>query len=88
MVPYQEAPAPPMTPELRERCAEAMHVLAADGVVHVGGNAVVFVYEQLGWGSLVRPLTLPPLSWLREPGYRWVANNRRLVSRFAFRTPE
>ncbi|MXX18255.1 MAG: DUF393 domain-containing protein, partial [Dehalococcoidia bacterium] len=33
VVPYQEAPSPPMTPELREACAEALHAVTPRGRV-------------------------------------------------------
>jgi hypothetical protein len=42
---------------------------------------VLFVSEQLGWRRTSRVLSLTPLVWLVELGYRLVARNRRLVSR-------
>ena len=80
-VPYQELPSPPMTPELEAACADAVHVLAADGARLRAGRAVLFVTERLGWRWTSRLLRLPPMVWLVEIAYRLVARNRRLVSR-------
>ena len=80
-IPYQELPSPPMTPELEAACAEAVHVLTADGARLRAGRAVLFVGEQLGWRRSSRLLRLPPMVWLVELAYRFVARNRRLVSR-------
>jgi predicted DCC family thiol-disulfide oxidoreductase YuxK len=84
-MPYQEAPTPPMSPELREACARAFHVLRADGRVLRGGRAALYVLERLGhplWAGL---LSLPPLVWGVELGYWLVARNRQLFSRLIFR---
>jgi predicted DCC family thiol-disulfide oxidoreductase YuxK len=80
-VPYQELSSPPMTPDLAQACARAVHVFTRDGARLRGGRAVLFVTEQLGWRRTSRVLGLPPLVWLVELGYRLVARNRRLVSR-------
>ena len=79
--PYQQIPSPPM---LREACAQALHVVTDRGELLRGADAVLFVYEQLGWraaGWARRSPLLPVL----ELGYRWVAANRRFVSRWLFR---
>ncbi len=80
-LPYQELPAPPMTPELEAACAKAVHVLTRDGARLRGGRAVLFVTEQLGWRWTSRLLRLPPLVWLVELVYQLVARSRRWVSR-------
>ena len=87
MVPYQDAPAPPMTEELREQCARVLHVLTADGRIRRADDAVIYIYEQLGYDA-VSLLRWPPLKWLTGPGYSLVANNRRMFAKLAFRTPE
>ena len=78
---YQDAPAPPMTPELRDACRRAIHVLTADGQTLRAGRASLFVLGRVGFPVLARLLALPPLIWGVELGYRLVARNRSLVSR-------
>jgi predicted DCC family thiol-disulfide oxidoreductase YuxK len=82
---YQEAPTPPMTPELYEACAGAMHVIDTSDRVYRGGRAFLFILERLGWGPVARLLAVPPLIWIVELGYRIVADNRMLFSRMLFR---
>jgi predicted DCC family thiol-disulfide oxidoreductase YuxK len=81
IVAYQDAPAPPMTPELAEACQRAVHVITADGQVLRAGRASLFVFGQTGHPILARLLALPPMVWLVELGYTLVARNRSLVSR-------
>jgi predicted DCC family thiol-disulfide oxidoreductase YuxK len=83
--PYRQAPSPPMTPELERACARAVHVVTADGRVLRAGRASLFVLENIGWGGTARMLALPPFIWIVELGYRIVAANRPLLSRFLFR---
>jgi predicted DCC family thiol-disulfide oxidoreductase YuxK len=84
-VPYQEAPSPPMSPELRAACARAFHVVTADGQVLRAGRAALYVLAQLGHPHLARLLAFPPLVWAVELGYWLVAENRHLFSRVLFR---
>lgn len=70
-----------MTPELREACARAVHVVRADGAVMHSGRAVLFVLDRLGWRRAAMLLGSRPLLPFVELGYRWVARNRPLVSR-------
>ncbi|MGO9063290.1 MAG: thiol-disulfide oxidoreductase DCC family protein [Myxococcaceae bacterium] len=84
-LPYQEAPSPPMTAELREACARAVHVVTPEGRVLRGGRAVLYVLGRLGHPRLARLLGLPPLVWAVGLGYWLVARNRQLFSRVLFR---
>jgi predicted DCC family thiol-disulfide oxidoreductase YuxK len=84
-VPYQEAPSPPMTAELRAACARAFHVVTQDGQVLRAGRAALYVLARLGHPLLARVLALPPLVWAVELGYWLVAKNRHLFSRVLFR---
>jgi predicted DCC family thiol-disulfide oxidoreductase YuxK len=84
-MPYQEAPSPPMSPELREACARAFHVVRADGQVLRAGRAALYVLARLGHPVWARVLALPPLVWGVELGYWLLARNRRLFSRVLFR---
>lgn len=83
LVPFQEAPSPPMTPELREACRRAMHVLTAEGELLRAGRAALFVFERTtpGWRRLARIARFPPLLWGVELGYFLVARNRGLIAR-------
>jgi predicted DCC family thiol-disulfide oxidoreductase YuxK len=84
-VPYQQAPSPPMTPELRKACSRAVHLVTADGKLLRAGRACLWVLQQVGFPVLARVLALPPLVWAVEVGYWLVARNRQLASRFLFR---
>jgi predicted DCC family thiol-disulfide oxidoreductase YuxK len=84
IVPYQQAPVPPMTPELRAACQRAMHVVTADGDVLRAGRASLFVLKETGNRRLAAVLGLPPLVWGVELAYRIVARNRSQLSWLIF----
>ena len=84
-VPYQQAPSPPMTPELQAACGRAVHLLTPDGRMLRAGRACLWVLERIGYPLLARVLALPPLVWAFELGYWLVARNRKLASRVLFR---
>jgi predicted DCC family thiol-disulfide oxidoreductase YuxK len=84
MVPYQEAPSPPMTPDLFAACEFAVHVVRRDGTVLRAGRAALFVLEHIGWRWVARFLALPPMIWCVEIGYHIVARNRSFFARFLF----
>jgi predicted DCC family thiol-disulfide oxidoreductase YuxK len=84
-VPYQQAPSPPMTPELRAACSRAVHLVTPGGTVLRAGRACLWVLERTGYPLLSRVLALPPLVWAVELGYWLVARNRRFASRVMFR---
>ncbi|MCO4745342.1 MAG: DUF393 domain-containing protein [Proteobacteria bacterium] len=85
VAPYQDADDPAVTDELRAACEFAMHVVTADGEVIRAGRAVLHIFGGLGWPGMGL-LALPPLIWFIELGYTFIARNRRLASRFFFRT--
>lgn len=74
-----------MTPPLRAACENSLHVLTSDGRTLRAGRATLFILEQIGWGGQARLLALPPFIWFVELGYRIIAANRPLFSRFFFR---
>jgi predicted DCC family thiol-disulfide oxidoreductase YuxK len=76
IIPFQDAPAPPMTPELGEACKRAVHVITSEGRVLRAGRASMFVLRETGHPLLGRVLATPPLVWLVELGYVIVARNR------------
>jgi len=84
-VPYQQAPSPPMTPELRKACGRAVHLVMPDGALLRAGRACLWVLERVGFPVLARVLRVPPLVWAVEVGYWLVARNRQLASRLLFR---
>jgi predicted DCC family thiol-disulfide oxidoreductase YuxK len=84
-VSYERCPSPPMTPEIRAACREAVHVRTAGGSWLRGGRACLFVLARIGWPTLARIASVPPLVWLVELGYRMVAANRPFFSGFLAR---
>lgn len=84
LVPYQDAPSPPMTPALRAACEKAVHVLLPGGTVLRAGRAALTVLELLGWKRTARLLLCPPLLWFVEIGYWIVAHNRSFFARLLF----
>ena len=80
-VPYQALPSPPLTPELRAACVQAVHVRTTDGRWLKAGRACLFVLERIGWPHLARFAAVPPLVWVVEAGYRLVAGHRPFFSR-------
>lgn len=84
MLPYQEAPSPPMTPELAAECDRALYVLHPDGRRTRAGRAILYMLGVIGHRRTARVLALPPLVWLVELGYWLVARNRHVASRVLF----
>ena len=82
--PYQQAPSPPMTPELYVACEKAVHIVTPDGRVIRAGRASLFILERIGWDRVARILSLPPFVWFVEVAYRIVADHRPFFSRFLF----
>ena len=82
--PYQSAPTPPMTPELRAACENAVHVVKSNGEILRAARAALFVLGRIGYPVIARVLLTPPLIWFAEIGYRIVANHRDFFARFFF----
>jgi len=80
--PYQEAD---LSPQLSAQCEKAMHVVKADGEIIRAGRAAMFCGRFTRWHQLARigewPIFLPFV----ELGYRIVAANRGLFSKFLLR---
>lgn len=85
LIPYQQAPSPPMYPALQARCAKAVHVITVSGQTLRAGRASLFVLDKLGFRRTAWLLGRRPLVWLVELGYWLVARNRRFFGRFLFR---
>ncbi len=84
-VAYQEAPSPPMTPELAEACRHAVQFVFIDGRIKSGADALLEVLARTSWGWFARLLGIPPFVWVLRLGYPLVANNRQFFSRVIFR---
>lgn len=76
VVAYQDAPSPPMTPELRAACAEALHAITPRGRALRGGDATIVALHAIGWRGPARLLWLRPLRELTGFAYRIVARLR------------
>ncbi len=85
IVAFQDAPYPPMTEELREKCERAIHVITSEGLVFGGAKAVMFIKSQTGWGWFANLLSYPPFIWVIHILYRIVANNRYIFSKWFYR---
>jgi predicted DCC family thiol-disulfide oxidoreductase YuxK len=84
LVPFQEAPSPPMTPALYQACQKAAHVLTPDGRALRAGRAALYILAELGHPTWAAILAWPPFIWAIELGYFLIARNRKLFSRFMF----
>lgn len=63
--------------------AEALHVVSADGSVHVGGRAIQAVLAELAWLWPASYLWLiPGFPYLMEHLYHWIARNRHTLGRW------
>lgn len=84
-VPFQEAPSPPMTPELYERAKQSVQVVLPDGRVLEAGEASAYVLGRIGYRWLERIMRFPLFRPITEWGYRRVANNRDFFAKILFR---
>jgi prepilin-type processing-associated H-X9-DG protein len=83
-MPFQDMPAPPMTPELYRQCQQAMHVLFADGHWLRAGRASLYILHTLGYRRTTALLGRWPWICLVEVGYRFVARHRAFFARWLF----
>ncbi len=85
IVPYQEAPAPPMTPGLQILAARQVQLIAPTGRRYSGAAAVLFALESVGWhAGIARLFRMRPLCWGAEVIYWLVARNRKRLGRFCW----
>lgn len=82
VVPFQQAPSPPMTDGLRRKCEQAVHVITERGEVLKAGRATVYVLSSLPHVGWLRVFLYPPLVWVAEGAYWLVARSRGIISRF------
>ena len=80
--PYQSVA---LAPSLAESCSHAVHVIKADGTVIKAGRAMMFcgTFTRFsGWARIAMwPIFLPFI----EIGYKFIAANRMLMSKFLFK---
>lgn len=81
--PYQEAD---LSPELRQACSQAMHVVKANGEIVRGGRAALFCGRFTRWHQLARIGEWPVFLPFVELGYKIVAANRGFFSDLLFRS--
>ncbi len=70
-----------MTPELYEQCRDAVHVIAADGLLLRGGRGCLYILDTLGYCRTATILGWWPLSWGVDLTYKLVARNRYVLAR-------
>lgn len=84
--PFQSAQHPRLTPQLRARCAGAVHIITRRGQVLSGGRACFFLLEAASSNRLLKRLARLmrsfPLVVPVEIGYKIVATHRMFFSRF------
>lgn len=77
IIPYQQAPSPPMTPALRLQARQAVQVVTPDNRQFSGAAAILFALESVGWhAGVMRNLRRKPCLWAAQVGYRVVARYR------------
>ena len=84
LVPYQQAPNPPMDDAHRSQSARALHVYTAEGQWLRAGRAALFVLARTtpAWRLFAKVTRFPPLLWGVEAGYWLVARNRGRIARW------
>ena len=84
--PYQSASHPLLTPALRRRCQNALHIITRGGKVIGAGRACFFLLEEATDSRIVKRLARMarsfPLVIPVEIGYGIVARNRTFFSKF------
>ncbi len=80
--PYQSVE---LAPSLREACKSAVHVIKADGTVIKAGRAMMFCGTFTRFSGWARIALWPVFMPFIELGYKFVARNRMLVSKFLFK---
>jgi hypothetical protein len=74
-----------VSPELREACRSAVHVMTQNGKILRAGHATLFLMEQVGYVWTARFLSVIPIIWAVEMGYWIMARHRKFFARFFFK---
>ena len=88
IVPYQNAPDPPMNRDLRARAGRSVQVITPEGRNLQTGRACLFILDGIGKRATAKFWGTPPMVWFFELGYRVMARNRSLFSKFMSRDPK
>jgi predicted DCC family thiol-disulfide oxidoreductase YuxK len=85
LIPFQEPDLEVRFPRVsRERCREELHLINEQGQVFTGAAAVHETLARLPGARLkTLPFHAPGGMWIADRIYRWVARNRRWLSRRA-----
>lgn len=89
-VDFRIVPPPDIHPDLTEaRCQAQLHALQ-DGRIYGGAEAMVKILQRhAGWRFLTYFYYLPPLGWIAEKVYAYIARNRFKLSKYlGTKTPE
>lgn len=83
-LPFQAPARTERFPQLTdEACNEGMQLVLPDGEVRSGEQAVPHLLRMLKrWRWFAFFFELPVIRWLSPIAYRWVANNRQMISEF------
>jgi predicted DCC family thiol-disulfide oxidoreductase YuxK len=84
VTPFQRAPSPPMTEDLLRRCEHAIVVIRPDAAILSAGQGSLYIMDAIGWRHLSALFSRPPLIWLVEAVYWFVARHRHVFSRLLF----
>ncbi len=88
---------PNQTPNLKEQYGltraevdRAAWVIEPGGRKFAGAAAINRVLQTFGggWSLFARLYSFPPLQWVEDQVYRWVAEHRHQLARFYSATPE
>ena len=63
----------------RAACERTLHLVAEDGAIHAGGDAMREVFERVGAGPVTWVLRLPVARTVTELAYRLVADRRAQI---------
>ena len=61
-------------------------MITRDDVVYEGAEALLFVGGRIGFGWITWLGWFPPLTWLLQRAYRFMATHRPLFARYLFRS--
>jgi len=83
VVPYQTAPNPPVTPQLKKQMERAVHVVDETGKIYRGGDAFVYLRR-----AFRKPLSgimgWQPFKAIVDAAYYIVSSNRDKFARFLY----
>tara|TARA_B100000902_G_C27274687_1_gene898176 strand:+ start:978 stop:1355 length:378 start_codon:yes stop_codon:yes gene_type:complete len=82
LVPYQNAPNPPIDANLASECGKALHLQLPNGNFERGGKACVSILELIGYKIIGRIFKNRFLNWIPETLYYLIARNRKILSFF------